>query len=81
MKLLKGLNVYTDNTEEKSVMYKSKKKILVIDDEISIRFILEKILKQDFDVICLPNGQEGLEYLEAGNFPDMIISDLQMPEM
>ncbi|GHT21061.1 two-component system response regulator [Bacteroidia bacterium] len=62
-------------------MYKDKKKILVIDDEVGIRFILEKILKQDFDVICLPNGQEGLGYLEAGNFPDLIISDLQMPEM
>jgi len=56
----------------------AKKKILVIDDEKSIRFIIENTLKQEFDVISLANGQEGLDYLEAGNFPDMIICDLVM---
>ena len=59
----------------------SKKKILVIDDEKSIRFIIESTLKQEFDVISLENGKEGLSYLEAGNFPDMIICDLVMPEL
>ena len=57
----------------------AKKKILVIDDEKSIRFIIESTLKQEFDVISLVNGQEGLNYLEAGNFPDLIICDLVMP--
>ena len=59
----------------------AKKKILVIDDEKSIRFIIENTLRQEFDVISLPNGQEGLKYLEAGNFPDLIICDLIMPEL
>ena len=59
----------------------AKKKILVIDDEKSIRFIIERTLKQEFDVISMSNGQEGLSYLEAGNFPDMIICDLVMPEL
>jgi len=59
----------------------AKKKILVIDDEKSIRFIIENTLKQEFDVTSLANGQEGLSYLEDGNFPDMIICDLIMPEM
>ena len=59
----------------------SKKKILVIDDEKSIRFIIESTLKQEFDVISFSNGQEGLNYLEIGNFPDMIICDLIMPEL
>jgi len=58
-----------------------KRKILSIDDEKSIRFIIENTLKQEFDVISLSNGQEGLDYLEAGNFPDMIICDLVMPVM
>ena len=59
----------------------SKKKILIIDDEKSIRFIIENTLKQEFDVISMSNGQEGLNYMETGNFPDMIICDLNMPEM
>ena len=59
----------------------AQKKILVIDDEKSIRFIIENTLKQEFDVISLPNGQDGLDYLEMGNFPDLIICDLVMPEL
>ena len=57
----------------------SKKKILVIDDESSIRLIIENTLKEEFDVFSLSNGKEGLNYLEAGNFPDLIICDLVMP--
>ena len=58
-----------------------RKKILVIDDEKSIRFIIENTLKHEFDVITLPDGQEALNFLEAGNFPDMIICDLVMPKL
>jgi len=58
-----------------------RKKILVIDDEKSIRFIIENTLRKEFDVISLSNGQEGLHYLESGNFPDLIICDLVMPEL
>ena len=59
----------------------TKKKVLVIDDEKSIRFIIENTLKNEFDVVSFSGGQEGLDYLEAGNFPDMIICDLMMPEL
>lgn len=59
----------------------SKSKILVIDDEKSIRFIIEKTLKAEFDTVALSNGQEGLDYLESGYFPDLIICDLVMPNL
>jgi len=55
-----------------------KRKILAIDDEKSIRFIIENTLKKEFDVITLSSAEEGLDYLEAGNFPDMIVCDLMM---
>ncbi len=58
-----------------------RKKILAIDDEESIRFIIEHTLKQEFDVISLSNGQEALDFLESGNFPDLIICDLIMPKI
>jgi two-component system, chemotaxis family, chemotaxis protein CheY len=56
-----------------------KKKILAIDDEKSIRFIIENTFKADFDVITLSNGQEALFSLQAGNLPDLIICDIEMP--
>lgn len=57
-----------------------KKKILVVDDEISICLLLENFLSQDYDVVSLNNGFDALEWLE-GNLPDLIISDIQMPKM
>ncbi len=54
-----------------------KKKILVVDDEMSICRLLENFLSQDYDVIAISNGEEALLWLE-GNLPDLIISDIQM---
>ena len=58
-----------------------KKKILVIDDDESIRFILKHVLHKDYEIVCEENGCEGLIYLQKGNIPDLIILDLIMPEM
>lgn len=57
-----------------------KKKILVVDDEQSIRLLLENFLSQDYEVFCKSDGIEALEWLE-GNLPDLIICDIQMPNM
>lgn len=58
-----------------------KKNILVIDDEITIRTLLEKFLSQSYEVTALSNGQEGLNWLQTGNLPDLMIVDLEMPNM
>ena len=57
-----------------------KKKILVVDDEISICMLLQNFLSEDYEVVTLNSALEALEWLE-GNIPDLIISDIQMPEM
>jgi two-component system alkaline phosphatase synthesis response regulator PhoP len=57
------------------------KKILVVDDEESIREIMEiNLVKLGYDPEFAKNGKEALEILENENFP-LIITDLRMPEM
>jgi len=58
-----------------------KKNILVIDDEITIRTLLEKFLGKSYDVTAMSNGQEALNWLQAGNLADLMIVDLEMPNM
>ncbi len=58
-----------------------KKTILVIDDEMSIRMLLENFLSKSYIVITRNDGQEGLKYLEEGNMPDLIVADIQMPNL
>ena len=58
-----------------------KKKILVIDDELSIRMLLENFLKREYVVVTKNDGMEGLTWLEEGNIPDLIVADIQMPNL
>ena len=57
-----------------------KKKILIVDDEISICLLLENFLSKDYEVYTLHDGNDALEWLEE-NLPDLIISDIQMTKM
>ncbi len=56
-----------------------KKQILVVDDEISILKLLNFVLSKDYELIIKNSGVEAIDWLEQGNDPDLIISDLQMP--
>jgi len=56
-----------------------KKKVLVVDDEFTIRELVEMTLSPDYDVVKAENGKEGLEMLERN--PDIIILDIMMPQM
>ena len=59
-----------------------KEKILVVDDEPSIRKYLQTLLEVDgFDVETVSNGKDALERIGAGERPDFVILDVLMPEM
>jgi DNA-binding response OmpR family regulator len=58
-----------------------KRKILVIDDDATIRFLLEKLLENEFEVISMNDGFKALDWLNNGNIPDLILLDLEMPDI
>ncbi len=59
-----------------------KEKILVVDDEPSIRKYLQTLLEVDgFDVEAVSSGREALTRVSGGERPDFIILDVLMPEM
>ena len=62
-------------------MIGTKKKILIIDDELSIRMLLENYIGKTYDVVTKIDGLEGIKYLEEGNMPDLIVADIQMPNI
>ena len=54
-------------------------KIWVIDDDRSIRWVLERALKQaQMDVRSFDNADDALRALERGQ-PDAVITDIRMP--
>ena len=57
------------------------RRILVIDDEAQIRRLLEIALaNRDWEVFLAPTGLEGLE-AARGNKPDVVLLDLNLPDM
>ena len=58
-----------------------KVKILVIDYEGSARDSLKVFLeKEEYDVILVPNGKEGISYFEREK-PNLVISALKLPDI
>lgn len=59
----------------------SKFKILVIDDEIQIRKLLEiTLVSEEYEVILAENGLEGVRLVASKN-PDLIMLDLGLPDI
>lgn len=57
----------------------AKKQILIVDDEVSILKLLNFVLSSQYDLVIKTSGVEALSWLEEGNSPDLILSDLEMP--
>lgn len=62
-------------------MFQGQLKILVIDDDPSIRNMLAIVLKKSgFEVTCTESGKTALEKLKKESF-DLVISDIKMPDI
>ena len=61
--------------------FKQERTVLVVDDSKTIRFLVEKGLSEaGFHVLTATNGKEGIDLVKIRT-PDLILSDINMPEM
>lgn len=58
-----------------------KKRVLIVEDELGSRMLLEHLLSKRYQVTALANGLEALNWLNAGNVADVVITDIDMPYM
>jgi len=58
-----------------------KKQILAVDDDSSIRELLEFLLRNNYNVVTKKDGMEAMMWLSEGNIPDLIITDIDMPRL
>ncbi len=66
---------------EPQIEIQDNERILVVDDETSIRRILETRLKMaGYEVLTAADGEEALEYYQREN-PDLVVLDVMMPKL
>lgn len=54
--------------------------LLIVEDNADIRLYIEESLHEDYRIIQACNGREGMEQAFS-KIPDIIVSDIMMPEM
>ena len=55
--------------------------ILVVEDDAFMQAILNEFLGSIYQIETKSNGMEALAFLQNGNIPDLIIADLNTPEI
>lgn len=55
--------------------------ILVVDDNATTLALLSRLFKDDYDVSAAPSGREALRVCRSQHPPDLVLIDVQMPEM
>lgn len=61
--------------------YQKKKSILIVDDDANLRMLLEYVLRKEYEVTTRDDGLSAMAWLAAGNIPDLIIADVDMPRL
>ena len=61
------------------------KKILIVDDEVHIKMLLEQTLEEledefEVELYTASDGEEGLEFIRSKR-PDLVFLDIMMPKM
>ncbi|MDL2244865.1 response regulator [Parabacteroides sp. OttesenSCG-928-J18] len=78
--LFDSLSVPSIQEESVKMKSKSKRRVMVVDDDDEIRQYICQELGDDFHMEEYPNGKEALNAI-LKKAPDLIISDVMMPEM
>jgi DNA-binding response OmpR family regulator len=56
-------------------------KVIIVEDDLPIKTLVCKVLEHSFVVTAFDDGMDALSYLQKGDLPDIIISDLNTPHL
>jgi signal transduction histidine kinase/DNA-binding response OmpR family regulator/ligand-binding sensor domain-containing protein len=72
--------IHEEDTYDEDQIVSEKPIILVVEDNTQLRQFIKSILQEKFKILVAINGKTGLKKA-LDNIPDLIISDIMMPEM
>ncbi len=57
------------------------KQILLVDDKVTIGRVLSMYLGKEYELVYREDALKAIEWLNEGNEPTLIITDIRMPHM
>lgn len=70
-----------DEQEQLSQKAVTQGNLLIVDDEVTLLKLLERLFEDQYTVRTAPSGQYALDILKEGFMPDVILADQRMPGM
>ncbi len=58
-----------------------KKRVLIVDDKSTIAKVIQVYISEIFDCVYFEDPIRAIAWMQEGNMPDLIISDINMPNM
>lgn len=77
------VSMQNQNEESRREMLKEVKKhrIMVVDDMATNLQMIRELLSLEYDLVLLKSGNQALLYMKKNEYPDLILMDIDMPEM
>ena len=70
---------------ESTLMQKKKWHVLIVDDELRIGTLINKLIHWDeFNLECVDvvdNGEKAFEIIQSDRCPDIVLTDIRMPKI
>lgn len=80
-KLTSGGRLRTVRRETREIVVQHRKRVLVVDDSLTVREVERKLLAQHgYEVEVSVDGMDGWNAVRAGTF-DLVVTDIDMPRM
>ncbi len=58
---------------------RARLRLLLVEDEPSLRQLLTELLRADYDLMVAPDGERAWELAVQEQAPDLVLSDVEMP--
>lgn len=58
-----------------------KKRVLIVEDKLWRKIALQRLFSSKYEITCLDDGLEALNWLKKGNVADLIVTDEDLPHL